>query len=229
MQPGRTRNALASMIWTSGLPVAKPGATASILPSVIATSAGKERDAVTTVPPATTRSVTLDQMGRPWSSLSWPRAAAPPLGESRSQDDEGDQDDRDRDQAEQDLDHLDEDEQCEQQHYDHDQPRHRSIHLADLDGLRALPERASPNLAQAVTPSIVGRHRRKVIPGELAELAGERARTVWEEDLALREVPGVDQQLTGRWMRSVMLVPDAHLQVAKRNPGRFAAPATMDE
>src|SRR2546426_12151602 len=109
MQPGRTSSPLASSTCACELRAPSPGATASILPSVIATSAGKERDAVTTVPPATTRSVTLDQMGRPWSSLSWPRAAAPPLGESRSQDDEGDQDDSDRDQAEQDLDHLDED------------------------------------------------------------------------------------------------------------------------
>src|SRR5439155_1392868 len=104
-----------------------------------------------------------------------------------------------------------------------------AICLGDVDRLCAFPQRAPPHLPQPTTPSFVGCHGSEVVPGQLAELAREGACAIREEDLALGQLPGVDQQLSWGRMRGVVLVADAHLQVAERNPRGLAAPAAVDE
>src|SRR5438552_9287455 len=96
-----------------------------------------------------------------------------------------------------------------------------AICLGDLDGLCTFPQRAPPHLPQPITPSFVGCHRSEVVPGQLAELAREGACAIREEDLALGQLPGVDQQLSWGRMGGLMLVADAHRQVADRDPCRL--------
>src|SRR5687767_1206750 len=101
--------------------------------------------------------------------------------------------------------------------------------LFDVDRLRALPERASPDLPQSILPAVVRLDRGEVIGRELADLRGGRAGAIREEDLALTDAAGIQREHPGRRMRRVVLVVDARAEVAVRDPGRLARPAAMDQ
>ena len=85
----------------------------------------------------------------------------------------------------------------------------RSVHLADRDRLRALPQAAPAHLAQAIVPALVGDDRREMVRRQLADLGRRRAAAVREEDLALADAARVDRQLARRRVRGVVLVVEA--------------------
>src|SRR6266513_491702 len=104
--------------------------------------------------------------------------------------------------------------------------------LHELDGevLGAFPQREPPDLRQIVVPLD---HGREVVARELTDLARKERRTVWKEDLGLRDAAWIDEHLAGRGMARVVLEREpaaiADLRVAHRDPRGLAAPAAVDQ
>jgi hypothetical protein len=71
--------------------------------------------------------------------------------------------------------------------------------------------------------------RQEVIAGELPDLAGETDAAIGEQDLGLADATGVKEELTGCRVARRVLVAEAEVQVAERNPARLAAPPHMDQ
>src|SRR6188508_70373 len=101
--------------------------------------------------------------------------------------------------------------------------------LADLDLLGALPEHPASDLAQPVEPALVGDERREVVARQRADSGAEAAGAVREEDLALADLAGIDQQVARCRVRGVVLVPDIGTFLAERDPGGLPTPLAMDE
>src|SRR5829696_1049072 len=94
------------------------------------------------------------------------------------------------------------------------------------DILGPFPEGHLPEWPKVLLP--LG-HGQEVVAGELPRLALEARARVGEQDLGLRDAPGVEQDLPrGRVARRVL---EAHpeVEVAQRDPTRLAAPADVDE
>ena len=68
-----------------------------------------------------------------------------------------------------------------------------------------------------------------MIAGQRSGLAAEGGRAVGKEDLGLADAARVEQQLAGARVAGVILVAEPGLQVAKWNPGGFAAPAGLHQ
>ena len=72
--------------------------------------------------------------------------------------------------------------------------------------------------------------RGEVVAGELAHLAREAGRPVWEEDLDLREAAGIEEELARRGIAVRVLRADAKVELeAHGHPGGLAAPARLHE
>ena len=104
--------------------------------------------------------------------------------------------------------------------------RRRSFRRLEDDVLRALPQHLAPHRAQLLASGLDGE---EVVAGELADLAGKTGRAVWEEDLGLAEATGIEQDLARRGMAGVVLIADAEVVVAQRNPAGLTAPARVDD
>ena len=59
--------------------------------------------------------------------------------------------------------------------------------------------------------------------------AREAGRAVRKENFGLADPAGVKQQLPRAWVARVVLVVEPGVQVAKRHPGRLAAPTGLDK
>ena len=68
----------------------------------------------------------------------------------------------------------------------------------------------------------------EAVAGELADLAGEQDGVVGKEDLGLADAAGVGQQLAGSRIARGVLVIETEIQVAERDPARFAAPPNIE-
>jgi 5-hydroxyisourate hydrolase len=98
--------------------------------------------------------------------------------------------------------------------------------LGDLDLLRPLPQGAPPDFGEVLEPRSQGG---EVVAGERPDARAEAACPIGEENLALGELADVDQDLPRCRMGGVILVADVRAAVAERDPGRLAAPATVDQ
>src|SRR5690348_5141609 len=104
--------------------------------------------------------------------------------------------------------------------------RRRSSDGAEADLLRPTPEHELAEVLQAVVALV---DRGEVVAGELAHLAAEQRRPVREQDLGLAHPARVEQQLSGTWVAGGVLIAEAKVELAERDPGRLAAPARLDE
>src|SRR3981189_2150673 len=68
-----------------------------------------------------------------------------------------------------------------------------------------------------------------MVAGELADLAGKADRAIGKQDLGLADVAGVKQDLARRRKARRILVAEAEIERAKRDPARLAAPPHMDQ
>src|SRR4029079_13554498 len=64
-----------------------------------------------------------------------------------------------------------------------------------------------------------------MIAGELSHLAGEPHAAIGEQDLSLADATGIKDDLTRRRIAGVVLVSDAEVAIAERDPHRLPAPA----
>src|SRR5919109_5489566 len=94
------------------------------------------------------------------------------------------------------------------------------------DVLGALPKGL---LAQRAEVVVALDDRQEVVPGKLADDAREQAAAVRQQDLGLAEAAGVEQDLARRGVARVVLEPEAHVELAERDPRRLAAPAHVDD
>ena len=69
----------------------------------------------------------------------------------------------------------------------------------------------------------------EVIASELPDLAGETDAAIGEQDLSLADAARVEEQLTRGGVARRVLVAEAEVQVAERNPARLAAPPHMNQ
>ncbi len=99
-------------------------------------------------------------------------------------------------------------------------------HRLEPNILRALPQRQLPHLAQLLAAALDGE---KVVAGELAELAGELACAVREEDLGLAVATRIKEDLAGGRVARRVLEADAELILTQRYPTRLPAPSRMNE
>ena len=92
----------------------------------------------------------------------------------------------------------------------------------ELDWLGPVPKGQPAQLGQ-----VLGSRddRQEVVAGELPELAGETDAAIGEQDLGLADATGVKEELTGCRVARRVLVAEAEVQVAERNPARLAAPS----
>src|SRR5437867_6189483 len=96
----------------------------------------------------------------------------------------------------------------------------------DREVLRAFPEDEAAEVGETLVPFD---HRREVVARELPDLARELRGAVREEDLHLADAARVDEDLSGRRIRRVVLEVDAQAILAHRHPGRLATPAHVHE
>src|SRR5262245_30298157 len=96
----------------------------------------------------------------------------------------------------------------------------------DADFLRALPEYQPAERGEEIQAVGDGE---KVVPFQLAVLAGEPRLAVREKNFGFADPGGIQQQLAGSWFAGGILGRDVELQVAQRHPGRFAAPPGLDQ
>src|SRR6266852_5781340 len=68
-----------------------------------------------------------------------------------------------------------------------------------------------------------------MVASELADLAGEANAAIGDEDLGLADASRVDNDLAGCREARVVLVVEAKIKIAERDPARLAAPAHMDD
>src|SRR5687768_2829404 len=100
------------------------------------------------------------------------------------------------------------------------------LRLAEGDVLGAVPEHPSAQLTQVL---VAGDDRGEVIPRECTRLARERDVAVREQELGLADATGVEDQLAGTRVARGVLRPDAHVEVAHRDPPALARPAHVDD
>src|SRR5262249_8232973 len=72
-------------------------------------------------------------------------------------------------------------------------------------------------------------HGKKVIAGELSELAGEHRVAVRDEDLRFAVAAGIKQNLSGCGVARVVLERDPEIEIAEWNPRGLSAPARLDQ
>src|SRR2546426_12027850 len=96
----------------------------------------------------------------------------------------------------------------------------------ERDLLRPFPQ---PALAKLLQPLIAFEEGGEVVAGQLAGLAREQRPAVWKEDLRFADAPRVEQQLPRARVARVVLVSEAEVELAERNPRRLAAPAGLDD
>src|SRR5260370_10130388 len=98
-----------------------------------------------------------------------------------------------------------------------------SLEHADLC---VLPEDFGAHVAELLAVLEDGE---EVVAGEAAELAGEGAGAVGEENLGLAVAAGVEEDLARRGVARGVLPGHVEVEAAQRNPTGFAAPARVDE
>src|SRR2546430_16070595 len=96
----------------------------------------------------------------------------------------------------------------------------------ERDLLRPFPQHA---LAKLLQPLVAFEDRGEVVAGQLACLAREKRPTVRKEDLRLADAARVEQQWPGPGVARVVLVAEAELELAERDPRSLSAPAGLDE
>ena len=95
-----------------------------------------------------------------------------------------------------------------------------------MDVLWAFPEHEPADLLEGL--SAVD-DRREVVARQLAGLASEAGLAVGKEDLRLADAAGVDQQLAKAGIARRVLETDAEVELAERDPGSLARPASLDQ
>src|SRR2546426_11434055 len=96
----------------------------------------------------------------------------------------------------------------------------------ERDLLRPFPQHA---LAKLLQPLVAFEDGGEVVARQLAGLAREQRPAVWKEDLRFADAARVEQQVPRARIARVVLVPEAEVEPAKRDPCGFAAPAGLDE
>lgn len=96
----------------------------------------------------------------------------------------------------------------------------------ETDILSALPEHRPSDFRQEFSAVDDGE---KMVAGKLSDFAGEAGAAVREENLALTEPTGMEEDISGSRMAGCIFVRDAEVQVAERDPGSFAAPPCLQE
>src|SRR5206468_13072802 len=104
-------------------------------------------------------------------------------------------------------------------------PRPRLLLLED-NILGAFPHH-NPAKFPKLLPALYD--RQKVVPSQLAHLAGEHRIPVGEQDLGLAVPARIEQYLAGRWTVGVILESYADLEVAERDPGSLSTPARLND
>jgi len=84
----------------------------------------------------------------------------------------------------------------------------------------------TPSARRFSLPSVTGE---EMAAGELADLAGEPHRAISDEELGFAQAAGIEDHLAGRRVARLVLVIEAEVEVAERNPARLAAPPHMDD
>src|SRR5438876_760248 len=100
------------------------------------------------------------------------------------------------------------------------------VRCVEDDLLSALVEDAPSQLGQQGASLL---DSREVIAGQGSGLAAEGGRAIGKEHFGLADAAGIEQQLAGGGITGVILVAEAGLQVAERNPRGFAAPARLHQ
>jgi hypothetical protein len=72
-------------------------------------------------------------------------------------------------------------------------------------------------------------NRQEVVAGELTDFAGDADAAIGEQDLGLADAAGVKEELARRRIARGILVAEAEVEIAERDPARLAAPSHMDQ
>src|SRR5690348_7734116 len=83
------------------------------------------------------------------------------------------------------------------------------------DVLRPLPERHLAERRKLICSFGDGE---EMVAGELPDLAGETHAAIGEEDLGLADAAGVKDDLSRRRKARVILIAEAKIEIAQRNP-----------
>src|ERR1700730_2142013 len=68
-----------------------------------------------------------------------------------------------------------------------------------------------------------------MISSERTDLARERHAAIGEQDLGFADPAWIQDDVAGRGMARMVLIPETEIELAERNPAPFAAPADMDD
>src|SRR6516165_8560370 len=101
-----------------------------------------------------------------------------------------------------------------------------SLAALEEDVLRALPERHFAERRKLIGAFNDGE---KMIAGELPHFAGKAHAAIGEENLGLADAAGIKDDLAGRGEARMVLVAEAEIEIAQRNPTSLAAPAHMND
>src|SRR5580692_3949308 len=69
----------------------------------------------------------------------------------------------------------------------------------------------------------------KMIAGKLADFAGEADIAIGEQNFSLADAARIENDLAGRGIAGVVLVAQAEVEVAERDPTTFPAPADVND
>src|SRR5206468_11339049 len=103
--------------------------------------------------------------------------------------------------------------------------------IASFDRRKADLRRAPPEdeLAEVLQAVVALKDRGEVVARELPHLAPEMRRAGGKQDLGLAHPARVEEQLARPRMARGVLVAEAEVDLAERDPGRLAAPSRLDE
>src|ERR1051325_1977243 len=94
------------------------------------------------------------------------------------------------------------------------------------DRLRPLPKGHFAPRPQLLQPLD---HSEKMVAGERADLARKPRCAIGEQNLGLADPAGVEQDLSRRGVARRILVTDAEVEIAERDPAGLPAPAYMND
>src|SRR6266850_3544863 len=96
----------------------------------------------------------------------------------------------------------------------------------ESDVLRAFPQDELSERRKLLRAVLDGR---EMVARELAHLAREHCRPVWEQDLGLAQSARVQQQLAGSGVAGGILVAEVQGELAERDPACLSTPACLDD
>src|SRR6267142_239386 len=96
----------------------------------------------------------------------------------------------------------------------------------ESDVLRAFPQDELSERRKLLRAVLDGR---EMVARELAHLAREHCRPVWEQDLGLAQSARVQKQLAGCGVAGGILVAEVQGELAERDPACLAAPTRLDD